>query len=537
MINREKFFWFSTLLVFAITISVPFFSTERLVYGHDALFHAARIEGMAASLEGGQFPVRIVGKSLAGFGDCSGIFYPNFFLYIPALLRLLGAPLVVAYNALGILINFATIFLSFWSFNRLFGSIKTAAVCSMIFGGFLYRLIDLCARSAFGEALAMAFLPTALISFWLMLNRSEKMWGAVVLSFTAVLQSHILSSLLMLGAAILISIASFDRLKRAEVLRSIAKAAAFTFALNLWFYLPLVELFDQIHFQIRDLAAVEHQLSAGAFDPGFFVSMQLFCGWAIVALLIAYVVKVKRPNREWLILVSIGLLTLLASTELFPWRAIENIFGSSIGIFQYPFRLLTLGSIALSICAGISLVELIKSDRLAILCCFFIALANIFFLNRVENLQSTPVKDIYWTLRYDQTDFNKKFYFAGYFGELDYVYDDLDRCDLERLDSSAENWVVSDLRKKGMTIEFTARTRETSTIRLPLIYYPGYEARSADGQELIVRELNRHRLAVEVPGGATRVKVEYVGFRSWRLAELLSLASLIAFFVQRRREA
>ena len=98
MIISKKKFLFSTLFIFALLISIPLFSTELVIRGHDSGFHFMRMEGIYESLSGGQFPVRIVGYSFNTYGEMSGIFYPNLFFYIPALFRFCGLSMTLSYN-------------------------------------------------------------------------------------------------------------------------------------------------------------------------------------------------------------------------------------------------------------------------------------------------------------------------------------------------------------------------------------------------------------------------------------------------------
>ena len=564
MVDNEKIFWRSALFIFALLTSQAVFATDHIPFGHDHLFHIYRVEGMAESMSGGQFPVRIVGKSFAGYGEPSGIFYPDLFFYIPALLRMAGVPLFVSYNSLCVLINFATIFLTYWSFNRLLNSTKTAAVCAMIYGGFLYRLIDLYVRSALGEAIAMAFMPLALISLWLMLNRSGKYWAAVVVGFTGVLQSHVLSSLMMLGVAIPIALLNFKRLMRREVLISTAKAAGVTALLNLWFYVPFISFYDQIDFNMKNALKSDDTLHFFSFELDFFSSMQFFVGWSIFLVLIVFVVQSIRSKTfkpTWLIMLALGLLTLIVSLKIFPWKAIESLpmIGKQLGVLQFPFRFIMLGSIAFAYCAGIALVSLVDnlkgSKWIALLICFAIAQCNLVFLNESEG-KASEVNGLVcsWYVVRDDAVFKLCFVDHDAVGYIDYTYDDityediyegfavedffnnLEKPTLLRADDMAPLDVISDYRKTGMTIEFTARTTEPTLIRLPMFYYPGYEATTDDGRSLTVGSIGKHRLTVEVPRGETHVKVEYVDQTSWRAALMLSTVGLMGFLMQTRRE-
>ena len=62
----------------------------------DCRFHLVRIEGIAASLRNGQFPVRVNPIAKGDFGYSTSLFYGELFLYLPAVLRLLGATVTQA---------------------------------------------------------------------------------------------------------------------------------------------------------------------------------------------------------------------------------------------------------------------------------------------------------------------------------------------------------------------------------------------------------------------------------------------------------
>ena len=82
--HREKIYWLLLLLVCTLIISQPCFGMQ-FASGDDTIFHMNRIEGIKEGLLAGQFPVRIHGYQLNGYGFASGIFYPDIFLYFPAI--------------------------------------------------------------------------------------------------------------------------------------------------------------------------------------------------------------------------------------------------------------------------------------------------------------------------------------------------------------------------------------------------------------------------------------------------------------------
>ena len=64
--------------------------------GSDAPFHLARIESLNQALQMGIFPVKVHPSLAYSYGYGVGIFYPDFFIYLPAVLRMAGCSLEVS---------------------------------------------------------------------------------------------------------------------------------------------------------------------------------------------------------------------------------------------------------------------------------------------------------------------------------------------------------------------------------------------------------------------------------------------------------
>ena len=90
---------------------------------------------------------------------------------------------------------------------------------------------------------------------------------------------------------------------------------------------------------------------------------------------------------------------------------------------------------------------------------------------------------------------------------------------------------IREFSRKGTAFFFVSDVDQPCNIKLPLFYYSGYEARTADGMELPVSQVDQHRLQVLVPAGVNEVTVQYVGKDSWRNLGIISLFGTLVFFV------
>ena len=93
--GRRKILVF--LLGLSVTVSLPIFSVY-LGTGDDLEYHLLRIDALAAGLRSGQFPVRVSSYWNNGYGYGSSLYYCDFFLLFPALLRIGGLSVQSAYK-------------------------------------------------------------------------------------------------------------------------------------------------------------------------------------------------------------------------------------------------------------------------------------------------------------------------------------------------------------------------------------------------------------------------------------------------------
>ena len=158
-----------------------------------------------------------------------------------------------------------------WSLPPSFEA-RTGAVASLFYLVFLYRVFDIYVRNAAGEILALAFLPAALLSVWMMLRRRAAYWPAVVLFGTCILQSHVLTSLLLVGASVIMLLVSLTRLRMPDVRWAIGKAAFFLCLLNVWFYAPLLWYHQNLDYYMKLVKYVDPtQQVLGLRDADFYM--------------------------------------------------------------------------------------------------------------------------------------------------------------------------------------------------------------------------------------------------------------------------
>lgn len=122
------------LILIALFVSYPLYN-DYLVYSHDINFNFVRIEGLKETLGNGQVPVRIHAIENNGYGYATSLLYPELFLYIPAILRLLNTSMVFTFKLFLVLINIASVVSMYIAVKKISKStvsryIRSNSICS-----------------------------------------------------------------------------------------------------------------------------------------------------------------------------------------------------------------------------------------------------------------------------------------------------------------------------------------------------------------------------------------------------------------------
>ena len=184
---------FLLLLAAVLLASLPL-GFDTVLDGNDLYYQFNRITGIQEALKSGQLPVKIHSTLLHGYGYGSPIFYPEYFLYIPALLGCAGVSLVNCYKVLVLMINAGTAAVAYVSFSGVLRSKRTGLAASLLYTLSVYRLIDIYTRSAIGEALAMVFLPLVIWGMYELFLGDRRKWYLSALGLTGIMQSHVLTT-------------------------------------------------------------------------------------------------------------------------------------------------------------------------------------------------------------------------------------------------------------------------------------------------------------------------------------------------------
>ena len=552
--TRERWKLGGMLLAAVLLVSLPALLPEHNLIGHDVLFHLNRIEGIKEGLFSGQFPVRLNAVQLGGYGMPTDIFYPSIFLYFPAILRIFGVPLLASWKAFLVMVNLLTMISSWWAFSKYLRSVRTGAIATLFYLVVLYRLVDMYARAAVGEMLAMAFLPAMLLSFWMMLRRNTSYWPAVVLFMTGILQSHIITGLVTIFAAALLATASLSHLLFAR--GGILKATFMTFLLNLWFYAPLLYFHTHMDYVMKHIV---HGSISDAIRP--LHSMDFYLGSTMFFLLLFTIFfqlfrRRMRATKEFWILSGLAFGVMGVTVFPAPWEWLGNV----VGVLQYPFRLAVFPAMLIPLVLAIAFSKvrhLFIVFLLALICLggnFFWMTGNTYramptrFMTAEEFIQAPPPSPMRML---ELPEAVMESWFAwGNQSFRDYADEAVSPEKYE--DGRSLIWKITNgVRSIHPSDRITSVERngaefiicydkdargEEERIQLPLLWYMGYAA-EMDGVEYpVLRDDVSQQVSVDLPPTSGVLHIWYRGLPWFRVTDLTSFISLLGFLYILQRQ-
>ena len=560
------------LILTAMTLfsSIPIFGMN-LGYGDDLEFHLLRIDALANGFRNRQFPVRISTYWNNGYGYAASLYYNDLFLTFPALLRLIGISVQNAYKQYLLFCNLATACISWFSFKNIFSK-RYALIGTMIYVFLPYRLSCLYKRAALGEYTAMIFFP---LIFWGVyriytaepipkdvkglqrVTYNIKLIIPAVLGYSGVVSSHVISTLLVGIATILLCLIMIKKTLQPVILCRLLAVVGMIALVNAWYLVPLANSMQvnintvneagtgqiQKHgtyiFQLFDIfpnGDGQSYTAMSEIHPEGYHDMSYFSGVGTLFVLIWFAciaMHKLRQSRNRTIGNICGLLSiiyLLMSTVWFPWDYIMHIspaIGRILGNIQFPWRCLGISGVLATInvmCFAEETSKLSVGDEKLIQYIFYstlICLTIIPAMYFLHNYEMTSVWEDY--SRSDSVPSTR--ILAG-----DYLPVNTDTQIFANPEPTLTGSVkLTAFKRQGdEIILIVSNTKgKDSSIDVPFLYCPGYVAIYEEtGQMVDTIKGPDNRVRVFVSQGYNgSIIVKYRERKLWRLAEIITAIS------------
>lgn len=523
--NLNNRLYITLLLVFGFFLILPLIDT-KIIPGHDYVFHITRILDVAEALKCGIFPVRMYVDSIQFWGTPVGIFYPSLFNYFPAILSLFGLPIEICYNIYIALIIFSGLFASWCGFTLLTRSKQIGFYSTLLYISSGYYLTDTYIRNALGESMALSFMPLSIACINAFFDKRKlpiKLYILGILSISAVIESHVLSSIFLVLYG-LIYLLSHSKKISSKIIKRITLILIALLLLNATFIVPFLIFYREVPLTIHFI----EEFAQSGWTPIILLRFIVFWNfWLFTAIYFFFSTKIHSPSLFYANKLKIysfyfknfiiGVVFLFISSSVFPWDflwPIKNVLKT----MQFSWRFLGISTLFFCICGGFGLNILVKKIRTISI----IVIVLVIGISKIAAFSYLTPKP-FWTL-YEKCYWERIVFST----DEDYLYKNMNIKELFEqknrfiTDAKITNWT-----KKITNISFSYSSQSDSKIILPLVNYPGYIALNQANQLVQIQENDNHMISISLPKGTGSFKVHYEGLPAFKYADYISLLSLM----------
>ncbi len=548
-----------TLTAVTLAASLPLF-IPGIVSGYDFATHIMRIESIYYDLKAGAFPVRINSIYLRNYSYPFSVYYGDILLYPTALLRMAGFDITEAWKIYFFVMNAATAAITYLCTNRMFRNRGLALVLSCAYTTAPYRLANLYSRGAVGEFTAMSIHPIIALSVYMIYTRdltpakSRKYSTVLALAMSLLVCTHLLSTEMVVFTLVIIALILFKKTFSKKVFLTFVSAAFKTVLLSLFFVVPFLDYYISTPTIISDIVSNQAPTiqdygvrlwdfftlpltrDASYASPGIIFTAALIIGVIILAISGSKIqTKIQKDDKSFLLLiVPLSLLLAVMSTRYFPWDflGLHTRFGKFAGQIQFPFRFIGILSIMLLLVLGLILKNLPEKYTAPVKYVIYAISAAISIMIFCVSLNEVKTMMFTNTCQLDsETVGSGEYVLSG----TNIWYREIN----DNLLAEANTGTVTDIRRNGTGLILECSTSDTPhDILAPKYAYKGYRAYDRDGNRLGITNGPNNLISLTLPAGYEGpVYIKYVEPRYWRLAEIISLITLIVLILQYARSS
>ena len=134
-----------------------------------------------------------------GYGFATPLFYPQLFLYIPAILYVLGFPLQTSYQIFVFLITTFSCLISYYCFYKITKYKRLSLIGSCLYTLSIFKIIEIYLGATIGENLSMIFFPLIIYGIYIIYTTEGRIPLSkclpLIIGVTGIIESHLVSCL------------------------------------------------------------------------------------------------------------------------------------------------------------------------------------------------------------------------------------------------------------------------------------------------------------------------------------------------------
>ena len=503
--KNEYFKYILVILILCIILLYKLFINDRY-FGHDTVFHVPNIITLSKTLSiFNIFGNNILKLPINEYGYGTYLFYPKIPHLLASYIYLFCKNAYLSMNLVYFITTFLSGVLMFFLAKKIFNSKIGALLSSIIYLTFPYHITEIYIRDAFAENFVFVAVPLVFLGLtYLKEDNYKKFYLYFITGYVLGMYSHLVSMVFGTFFVFLYLIYYYkDFLKKDKIL-ALIKSAIIVTLLVLPFLVRLLEhkslgiytVFDNTIFggrfwttnnvlKLEDLYNQEARSDKIRVYIHFVVLILLF-----VTLIYHLVFRKKvNNNRDYIYLIGVIIILLV----MLCWKDFWNIIPDFFSLIQFPWRLMTFLSIAISL-----YIPLIVNDNKKIsyrgvnilLKCYVLLICIILIVSTVKNIE------FYGNFEYTDNYVLSNNYSMGF--QTEYLPKSLYMVFLYSINNGYEYKIrtysecdIKILKDDFPNIKFKVSNLSDDTkITLPRIYYLGYKLEDSKGRKINIYNQN-----------------------------------------------
>lgn len=540
--DKYHFGIFLILLIGLSYLMMVFYMPENKIYlGYDVYFHFRRLSSLMEALQHNAYPVYLDFDGALDFGHATKWFYPDFML-LPFAWLGNKTDIVFAYRCMIFCYTILCGILTYVCCRNISRSPFFLFCVSILFTFSLYRLSNLFYRAALAEAIAMTFLPLALLGAYHVIKGDYRKWYLLTIGFSLILMTHLLSSVMTLITIIIFILIFYKEIRTTpKRLNYLFIAGGTAFLISAAYLFPMIEQMcsNSFKYNTPHIALWPENNSFSILETiwGMFNGLnlgdinQMSCTGILLTILIALRLFIygKSKKLQFIdILVLVGLSYIFVASNLFPWKIFPF---SKIKFIQFPSRFFIFSTLFFSIGGAYYLRKLLigKKRRYIGLSGVLFTIVAIMLMNGKVFTESvflkntglfgiTPNESNYYHLANQD-------YTPAKFPSLKYIKERAGKT--ENLHSDTK---ITDFKRNYNTTSFgIALNSKEDVIEIPRYYYKGYSV-FLNGNEIPYKQSDKGLLEFTAKGSG-KVEVIYTGTFLQRYSHYISIIALLCLMI------
>lgn len=520
--KKEKLSVALMVLGIVAVIGFPYLKDGLCVYFPDLMYHLLRTEGVKSALLAGEFPARIYTNFFNGYGYGSPLFYPDIFLLLPALLRIISVPPVITWKVFALIITIAATLSTYFSIKYISKSVEWSMAGTFMIMLSQFYLADLHLRGGISEYIAFIFIPILMAGIYDFFVYEGKRTYLMGVAFSGLLLSH--SIMTFIG--VLITVAIFIRMAFVKCesnylfdsvrMKRLLVTAVCTVLVVAYYLFPMLEQMNALELRYSEPWAyigknIQPFSSFFRIIGTFSVIAYIGIGIPILPLMIISIFVKDSKNRWGKAFLYGGIGLFLITTNIIPWRLLENTI---LNMIQFTYRFWPYAIVFVVIGIVMLLSEKTKNIPQKYKQFLVLGIVGISMLAGAFQNRMTA-----WTTSEETREITDEYLIEvnNYVGAGEWLPIAISE---DVLDLSAPKEIIND----GNTCIF------------PLIYYEGYEAWSFSEQgdkiKYPVTQNEQGLVTVEgIDNVTSEITVEYTGTVIQKISTVISTITLIGILV------